>query len=233
MASGFDMNQTNQPLLASLAITITSIVVVVFSFRILQSEEEARHLVLGVVPSNPTNYTITNSGAPSECLGTINFSLDSSDNQAHLTLNGWMRVSLAGRTETLELKAQLVFNALGQLSASLLETVLKGESLRFGTLGVNPIKAQIFRGSGESRPLFEQTLPGPIELRPRANTYEIVAPQLPGLRTLSAPSTVPLSLQSAPTTSCSRETAKAFDLTPFLRMAEALTERLRGVLPSL
>ena len=208
-------------------------VVVVASYLSLHSEEESRELILASFPRPPVTYLIKETRESQRCFGTVNVSLDSGNSQAALRIKGWILISLFGRQEPLDLDATLIFNALGQLSISILKTQIQTESVRLGTTGVNPMTAQLYRGEGVSKPLFEQTLPGPIELRIRKNSYELVAPQLPALQSVPRTATAPLSLEQTDRTSCLRENALAFDLTPYLQKVAALSENLRRVLPGL
>lgn len=227
------MNLPTTPILISTSVTLLSLVVGIVSLLSLQSEEESRQLILASFPPPPVTYEVRETRGAKACIGTIHVSLDSGNNQAALRMQGWMMVSLFGRQEPLELDATLIFNALGQLSVSILKTTIQNESVRLGTTGVNPMTVQVYRGDGGSKPLVEQILPGPIELRIRKNAYELVAPQLPALRNVPRAPATPLTLEQAEATSCTREDALAFDLTPYLQMATALSENLRRIVPAL
>lgn len=227
------MNLPASPILFSAGVTLLSMVVGVVSFFSLQSEEELRQLILGAFPRSPITYTLKETSRSTSCIGTIHVSLDSGNNQSSLRMEGWMMVSLLGQQEPIGLDATLVFNALGQLSVSLLRTTIQNESVRLGTTGVNPMTIQIYRGEGDTKPLIEQTLPGPIELRIHQDSYELVAPRLPALRNVAASSTSPFTFEPSDTTLCLKETAHALDLTPYLHMATALSEHLRRMMPGL
>jgi len=227
------MNQTSHPLLISLAITLTAVVVGLQSYSSLLSEEDSKHLVLGSLPLSPISYSITAVGDAGACFGSLDIAINSSTNQATLTMKGWMNVSLLGRTEPIKFDALLIFNALGQLSAGVLRTEVNHESVRLGTLGVNPITVQLYRGIAESPPVFQQAIPGPIELRPRGESLQIIAPHIPVLRALGTNTAIPLSIQRTSHNTCSQEAAQALDLTPFARMAETWAHTMRELAPPL
>ena len=227
------MNLPASHIIISASVTLISMIVGVVSFLSQQSEEGSRQLILASIPQHPVEYTLKQTMGSKSCVGTIHVSLDSTNNQASLRMEGWMMVSLFGRQEPLALDATLVFNALGQLSVSIFRTTIQGESFRFGTTGVNPMTVQLYRGEPGAKPLLEQTLPGPIELRSNKDIYQLVAPQLPALRNVTSTSSSPFSFEQADTTSCRKETAHALDLTPYLHMATALSEHLRRMMPGL
>jgi hypothetical protein len=227
------MNLTASPIIISATVTLLSMIVGVVSFCSLQSEEGSRQRTIGSFPRQPVTYILKDSQGAQSCIGTIHVSLNSEQNQASLRMEGWMMVSLFGRHEPIALDATLIFNALGQLSVSLLRTTTQNESFRLGTTGVNPMTVQFYRGGGASKPLLEQTLPGPIELRIRNETYELVAPQLPALQNMSAAATVPIIFEQSEATSCRKETAHALDLTQYIQTATAFSEQLRRVMPGL
>ena len=227
------MNLTASPIMLSASVTLLSMVVGVVSFLSLKSEEDSRHLILASIPQPPVTYTLKETAGSKSCVGTIHVSLDSTNNQASLRMAGWMMVSLFGRQEPLELDATLVFNALGQLSVSIFRSTIQNESFRFGTTGVNPMTVHLYRGESGAKPLLEQTLPGPIELRRGKEGYELVAPQLPALRNVTPSSTPPFSFEQSDVTSCNKENAHTLDLKPYLLMATALSEHLRRMMPGL
>lgn len=227
------MNLTASPITISATVTLLSMIVGVVSFFSLQSEEGSRQRTIGTFPRHPVTYTLTESRGTQSCIGTIHVSLDSGNNQASLRMEGWMMVSLFGRQEPISLEASLIFNALGQLSVSLLRTTMQNESFRLGTTGVNPMTVQFYRGDGASKPLLEQTLPGPIELRIRNEAYELVAPQLPALQSMTNTPTVPFTFEQSDATSCHKETAHALDLTPYIQTATAFSEQIRRMMPGL
>jgi hypothetical protein len=227
------MNLTASHIIISASVTLLSMIVSVVSFLSLQSEEGSRQLILASIPQHPTEYTLKQTTGSKSCVGTIHVSLDSTSNQASLRMEGWMMVSLFGRQEPLELDATLVFNALGQLSVSIFRTTIQGESFRFGTTGVNPMTVQMYRGGAGAKPLLQQTLPGPIELRGGKDVYQLVAPQLTALRKATSAPPSPFSFEQTETTSCRKENAHALDLTPYLHLATALSEHLRRIMPNL
>lgn len=226
------MNKARQPLLISVAITILSIVVGTVSYAALQSEEDSQQLVLGSLPTHQITYTIKNGKGDPECAGTFNISLDNTNNQSLVTVKGWMMVSLFGRSEPITFDASLVFNALGQLSASIFRTVSQYETIRFGTLGVNPITLRLYKSSNDDSPLLEQSLPGPIELKPRDDHYEVIAPLYQNFKAPLHNIASPLSLEVGTQASCDRATASPLDLTPFLQTAAALSDSVRRILPA-
>ncbi len=227
------MNQRTRPVLLSLAFTVTSLVVGLVSYAALQAEETAQQLVLGSVPVSPITYTIKHAQAPTECAGSLDISVDTANNQAVVTVKGWMLFGAFGRSETATFEASLVFNALGQLSASFMRCTSVNGSIRLGTLGVNPITAQVFKGVDNSPPLFEQVITGPIELKPRNGRYEIIAPQLLRVSSALPNFELPISLEVTPNQSCTQADAQAIDLTPILQTLAAFSQKVRGALPPL
>lgn len=227
------MNQGTRPLLLSLVLMVTSLVVGLVSYAALQAEEAAQQLVLGSLPSRPITYTIKIPQAPSGCAGSLDISIDTGNNQATVTMKGWILVGAFGRSEPATFDASLVFNALGQLSASFMRCSSSNGSIRFGTLGVNPITAQVFKGADNSPPLFEQVLAGPIELKPRNGRYEIIAPHLSHVSSTLPNIDLPFSLEVATNESCTQANGQAIDLTPLIQKLAAFSQKVRGALPPL
>lgn len=227
------MNQRNQPLLLSLALTILSLTTGLLSYTTLQTGEVSHQLILGTLPNTPLTYVIRSTQGTTECSGTFDISIDTGNNQANVTMRGWMLVSVFGRAEPINFEASLVFNALGQLSASIFRTVSQYDSMRLGTMGVNPITVQLYNTPDGTPPLLEQKLPGPIELKRRNGRYEVVAPQLPSLSAHFQKFSAPISLEVAAKDSCKRESAHAVDLTPFIRTVASLSDKARRILPAL
>lgn len=227
------MNKGTQPLLISLASTIISIVVGTVAYGALQSEESAQHLVLGSLPDRKVTYTIKNREKNLGCAGSFDISLDATNNQATVTVKGWTLVSLFGRTEQITFDASLVFNALGQLSASVFRTESQHESIRFGTMGVNPITVQLYKSAKDTSPTIEQSLPGPIELKPRKGRYELIAPLYPNVGAPLQHASLPVTFEVDTNGSCERSSARPLDLTPLLQTAAAISDKVRSILPAL
>lgn len=226
------MNKGRQPLLISVGITILSMVVGTVSYAALQSEEDSQQLVLGSLPTHHVAYTIKNGKGDPGCAGSFDISLDNNNNQSMVMIKGWIMVSLFGRAEPITFDASLAFNALGQLSASIFRTVSQYETIRFGTLGVNPITLRLYESSNDDSPLLEQSLPGPIELKPRDGHYEVIAPLYQNFKAPLHNIASPLSLEVGTQPSCDRATASPLDLTPFLKTAAALSDSVRRILPA-
>jgi hypothetical protein len=227
------MSRTASPLLISVSVTLTSMIIAIISFFSLQSQEGTRHRILASFPLAPVTYTLKETPQSTTCLGSIHVDLDTGGNQASLSMTGWMMVSMFGQQEPIELEATLLFNALGQLSISMFKATTQHESVRLATKGVNPMTVQVYRKAVDSRPLLNQTIPGPIELHMREHDYEIVAPMLPAFQNLAKTSSLPVTFERTDTTSCERGKARALDMTPYLHMAATLSENLRKMMPGL
>lgn len=227
------MKQGARTLILSVSVTVTSLVVGVVSYLSLQTEEASHLLILGSLPPRPVTYLVKNSHAQSKCAGAFDVSVDTGSSQTTVTTKGWMLVGVFGQSSPVKFEASLVFNALGQLSASFVGCTARDESMRFGTMGVNPITAQVFKGGDGTKPLYEYVFTGPIELRPRNGIYEIVAPQLPRVSAPLHDIALPISLEVGAKDSCSQENAQAIDLTPLLHTIATISNKVRGTLPTL
>ena len=137
------MNSSALPLITSASITIVSILVGAFAVRQLEQEHVGHSLSLGTFSSAPTRYHLVEQAEPQRCFGSLSVSIVPASTQTTITLQGWALVGLTNHVDPVNLEATMVFNALGQLSASVFRTTYAQESIRFGTLGVNPISLQL------------------------------------------------------------------------------------------
>ena len=232
------MNSSAFPLLASTSITIVSILVGVFSYRSLEGESVGNSISLGKLGATPTQYYVIEPADPKTCVGNLSISVAAVSSQTTLTLQGWVLVGLHDRVEPVKLEATMLFNALGQLSVSLLTINLSHESPRLGTIGVNPITVQLYRGNGSDKPLLEHSLPGPITLSLHEEMYQLNVPLLPAFQGLdiAGGSRALTSLSIIPAThdrSCDAATARHIDLEPLTRLADSLRHALPGILSGL
>jgi hypothetical protein len=227
------MNSSVFPLLASASITIVSIMVGVLSYHSLEHESIGHTVSLGALRSTPTRYQLVKAESPQRCFGSFSVSIVPVSTQTTITLQGWALVGLNEHVEPVNLEATMVFNALGQLSASLFRATYAKESLRFGTLGVNPISLQLYRGESSTKPLLQHSVTGPIEIALRNGVYELLLPSLPSLpriqspedsRSLTALSVIPADAGA----SCDVKTAGHIDLTPLMRLADSLQQAIPG-----
>lgn len=232
------MNSSAFPLLASTSITIVSILVGVFSYQSLERESAENSVSLGKVSSTPTQYHVVDPSDPERCVGNLALSIAPLSSQTTLNLQGWVLVGLNDRVEPVKLDATMLFNALGQLSVSLLTINFSHESPRLGTIGVNPITVQLYRGNGSDKPLMEHSLPGPITLSLHEGMYKINMPLLPAFRgiNIAGSSRALTALSIIPATHdrpCDAATARHIDLEPLTRLADSLRHALPGVLSGL
>jgi hypothetical protein len=232
------MNSSAFALLASTSITVVSILVGLFSYRSLERESLGHSLSLGTVSATPIQYHLVESPTAERCVGAFSLSLKPVSTQTTLALEGWVLVGLNERVEPVKLEATMLFNALGQLSVSLLTIDFSNESPRFGTIGVNPLTAQLYRGKESNKPLFEHSVPGPITLSLQDGVYRLQAPSLPAFQGLNiagaSSSLTSLSIVPAkPDRSCDAATARHIDLAPLTKIADSLQRALPGVLSGL
>lgn len=229
------MNSSAFPLITSASITIVSILVGAFAVLQLEHENLGHSISLGTFSSTPTRYHLVEEVEPRRCFGSLSVSVVPASTQTTIVLQGWALVGLKNRIEPVNLEATMVFNALGQLSASVFRTTYAQESIRFGTLGVNPISLQLYRGEGGGRPLLQHSTPGPVELSLHDGRYELHLPSLPVLprihssvdsRALTALSVIPANAGA----SCEVNTARHIDLTPLIRLADSLQQAIPGML---
>jgi hypothetical protein len=232
------MNSTAFPLVASASITIVSIIVGALSYRSLERESLDHTLSLGRFSTSPSYFTIVGPTVSQRCLGSFSLSVAPSSTQTTIDLQGWILVGLNERVEPVHLEAKMIFNALGQLSVSLLQAKYGNESIRFGTIGVNPISIQVYRGAAGNKPLINHSVRGPIVLSLRDGSYQLNVPPLssfPGIpfqggsRPLSDISVVP----SSSTERCEIQSARPVDLSPLLRLADSLYQAIPKGLPGL
>lgn len=232
------MNSSAFPLLASASITFISMLVGALAYSSLKHESVGQSISLGAFTSTPRHYNLADPTTPHRCFGSFTIGVTPISTQTTLSAQGWVLVALNDRVEPVSFDATMIFNALGQLSASLLRTTFGNDSLRFGTLGVNPLSLQLYRGEGSNQPLLQHSVPGPVELSIRDGVYELHLPSLPALgatrlpvdsRFLSALSVVP----AEQNVSCQIATAGHIDLTPLTRLADSLQRAIPGALSGL
>jgi hypothetical protein len=232
------MNSSAFQLLASASITLVSIIVGALSYRALEREDLTHAFSLGALSSIPTRYNVVDATNPERCLGAFSVSAMPAANQTTLDLRGWVLVGLNERVQQVHLEATMICNALGQLSVSLFRADYGNESIRLGTIGVNPITLQAYRGQDSGKPLLSYPIPGPVVLSLRNGIYQVSLPPRSTLPSIPAHglSRFPISLSvvaASPERSCNTETARPIDLGPVLRLAESLNQAIPVGIPGL
>lgn len=233
------MNSSARTLLSSATIALVSIVVGVVSYRTLEQENVGFELSLGRMSTTPKHLYVVEPSEPQRCFGTLSLSVAPAASQTTLNLTGWVLVGLNDHVEPVNLEATMLFNALGQLSVSLLNVTLARESLRLGTIGVHPITVQIYRASNGDKPLLEHSVAGPVTLSLRDGLYRLHAPSIPGLRGMKDLSNATRPLTDFSVTSnqgeipCEIKTARHIDLSSLTKAANALQRAIPGVISGL
>lgn len=233
------MNSSAFTLLSSATIALVSIVVGVASYRTLEQENVGFELSLGRASSTPNHYYLVEPSSPQRCFGTLSLSVAPAASQTTVNLTGWVLVGLNDHVEAVNLESTMLFNALGQLSVSLLNVTFARESLRLGTIGVHPITVQIYRASNGDKPLLEHSVSGPVTLSLRDGLYRLHAPSIPGLHGMNELPNGARALTDLSVTpngggiSCEIDTARHIDLSSLTKAANALQRAIPGVLSGL
>lgn len=229
----FKMLSSTRTLLLSFGVTAIATILACASYAFIRSEDEEHQFVIASFPSTPIRYDLTSAGKTNQCFGSLNLAFQPGNNQSGLNLSGWLKVSALGINQTVHFDASMVFNALGQLSAAGFNLSGAGEPVRFGTLGVNPIKFVIYRGPSGGAPIFEQIFPGPIEIRRKNNDYQLVAANITSSGSLSQTNIASIPIQLSEGVQCQEESSEAIDLTPLLLKAAALSEKIKAIIPKI
>jgi hypothetical protein len=198
----------------------------------VQEEDRAGVAELAELSLGENRYVIKGLTSGTHCVGEIIANLSDADEQFTIATTGWIKLRLGQSEWTQQFSSTAAFNPLGQLSASIFQSVVDKTEIRVGLSDINPIRLQ-FVTSPPMKVLLEQVIPGPIEITKRGTTYVITAralgdilpnatpEQLKGL-----PSPVHITKVAAASAACTKESAVVLDLTPIIRGVEALRSQL-------
>jgi hypothetical protein len=108
------------------------------------------------------------------------------------------------------------------------------DEIVFGTLDINPIRLIVSRGKERKR-IFNQQLPGPIELRKEKEEFKLVSPSVgdvdlaPLLKPMLA--SLPISAVKDPHRSCTRGSSKPLEVMRFLESLNGLRSNIFKLIP--
>lgn len=222
------------PFGTSLICALMSLAVSYKSYETLCREDEAMKPRIGTLRAGATTYTIQDGTNRSGCIGAGTVKTSGDGKQMTLALNGWASLSLGGNVIPVKVDGTMLFNAMGQLTASLIHASIGQSEIKIGTLGINPISLRLLRGAPELPPLFEQKVPGPIEMRAHGDSYDFFAPSsttlggaVPRFQLSQTPRIVEV---TDPNGACTADKAHAFDLGPTMQGLEALSSTIESVM---
>lgn len=199
----------------------------------MENEEIATNAVIAHIEPGTSIFTIQPKDSTGACHGIASAALTHTSSQYTLELSAWLKLKLQNTTFFQDIKGTLTFNPLGQLGSSVFITEINGQTLRFGTLNINPMTITANIGTNPARTLFTQNIPGPIELRRVGPVYRMVGPPITRVLPTSGIASsllkrVPFTVVSGNDTHCSRKRAEALDITQL----PAQIQLMRGMLES-
>jgi hypothetical protein len=149
-----------------------------YLYQEVQREAQAVRVVLASVPKGSSHFSLTLKDNPGRCFGGIDSTLTEEKGQVSLSYTAWLGLRVGDTEQVQEASGSLMFNPLGQLGGALVQTTIKGTSVRVGTLNINPITLVVHVGPDSSTPLFQQNIPGPITVNHEGEIFTIRAPAL-------------------------------------------------------
>jgi hypothetical protein len=219
----------------SFLVAVSSAVVVWIGLDRLSWETRQTTLELADLKLGRNHFAFKQIGKKTRCFGSLSATL--TDNGEHLSVEftGWLNLLFQGRPWVQDFKGMLSFNPLAQMGGSLLEIPAGDDVVKIGTKNLNPISLLIFKSGKDLKPVFEQELPGPIELRRNGETFRLTSPLVidDSLKSSVAPffSSIPLKITRDDTLSCTKFQSQPLDLTLLVNLASSLRSRLINLIP--
>lgn len=230
------MKRVSAQIRISLLLALVSAATALVSYDALRREESLLKPLMGSLRPGSTRYILEDRRDASRCVGAGQIEVVDKDQKTTLSLSGWISLSLSGEPLPVRIEGTMLFNAMGQMTISFLRASMRGNEIRLGTEGINPISLRLYRGAPGSPPLFEQVVPGPLEITWRGDRYDLFAPLSTALGTASQgkkPNIFPrISEVSDDSFNCTPANAEAFDLNPLSQMAGSISQNIESLMRS-
>ncbi len=219
----------------ALLVAVTSATIVWIGLDRLSWETRRTSLTLGELRLGSNHFSFGTNDGKTPCFGAFTATLSDGENHYSIQFHGWLKLALLGKTWIQDFRGELSFNPIAQLGASLLEIPNGDDFVRLGTKNINPITLLAFRSAKEEKPIFQQDLPGPVELRREGETFKITTP-IPvdsGLHLTHGPmlSVMPFRIKRERSPSCTPGGSQPLDVTGILNTLTNLRARISNTFP--
>ncbi len=213
----------------ALIVAVTSAAIVWMGLERLSWETHRSSLTVGDLKLGANHFSFETSASKSDCFGALTATLRDEGAHYSITLQGWVKLAVFGKLWVQDFKGQLSFNPLAQLGVSILEIPSGDDTVRIGTQNINPMTLLVFRSAKDSKPILQQDIPGPVELRREGTVFKITAP-IPidgGLRLPITPmlAAMPLRVKKIPSAACTTASSRPLDVTGILSTVANLRTR--------
>jgi hypothetical protein len=230
------MKRVSAQIRISILLALVSAAAAFVSYDALRREESLLKPLIGSLRPGSTRYVLQDPRDASRCVGAGHLEVVDKDQKTTLSVRGWISLSLFGDPLPVRIEGTMLFNAMGQLTIAFLRATIRENEIRLGTEGINPISLRLYRGAPGSPPLFEQVVPGPVEIFWRGDRYDLFAPLSTALGTASQsqkPTILPrIAEVSVDSFDCTPAKADAFDLNPLVQMAGSISQKIESLMRS-
>jgi hypothetical protein len=219
----------------ALLVAVTSAAIVWIGLDRLSWETRRTTLTVGELRLGTNHFSFETGEGKASCFGALTTTLSDDGNHHSITFQGWLKLALLGQIRIQAFRGELSFNPLGQMGVSLLEIPSGDDVMKIGTKNINPITVLAFRNATDEKPIFQQDLPGPVELRREGALFKITTP-IPvdsglQLATDSMLSVMPFRIKRERTASCTPSGSRPLDVTGVLNTVINLRNRISNTLP--
>lgn len=219
----------------ALLVAVTSATVVWIGLERLSWETRRTTLTVGELRLGTNHFTFNTGDGKASCFGALTTTLSDDSNHHSIRFQGWLKLALPGQIRIQDFRGELSFNPLGQMGASLLEIPHGDDIMKIGTKNINPITMLAFRNSKDEKPIFQQALPGPVEIRKEGALFKITTP-IPidsglQLATGSILSIIPFRIKRERIASCTPSDSRPLDVTGVLSSVVNLRNQISNTIP--
>jgi hypothetical protein len=219
----------------ALLVAVTSATILWMGLGRLGLETRRSTLTLGVLELGDNHFALSSGGGKTPCFASITADLSDDNHHYSIHIKGWISLAFSGKHRLQEFAGQLSFNPLAQMGISLLEIPIGDDFVKIGTNNINPITVLVFGSSKDKKPIFQQDIPGPVEIRKEDHLFKIMSP-LPvdaGLRSALTPmlTFMPLTIRRDDSHSCTKRNSRPLDLTALVNSVGILRSRISNTFP--
>ncbi len=219
----------------ALLVAVTSAAIVRMGLGRLSMEAGRTTLTVGELRLGTNHFAFDTGDGKTPCFGALTATLNDDGTNYAVSFRGWVKLALMDRVWIQDFRGELAFNPLAQMGVSLLEIPNGDDFIRIGTKNINPITVLAFRSAKEEKPIFQQDLPGPVELHREGELFKITTP-LPvdsGLEHASGSllSAMPFRIRGDLAASCTPSGSQPLDVTGTLNALVNLRNAVSNTLP--
>lgn len=218
------MSPQSRSLVKAISTAGLAAIVLLVTVRELAHEQSSRRTPIVELSESTTFFSLRHGPENTPCWGSFKTTVTNAPEEKGVDISGWTSITIRGTPLFPEFSGSLRFNGFNQLFGALITVPSSTSELRIGLLEIDPITVKVVNAAPAAHGptvLFEQRVPGPIELVKIGNNLAITVPGFKWIpHTQGATLPMGIRVDRTDTEECTRAVSQPLDMTTLVTLGE-------------